>query len=144
MVSKPQTTRIVADLFQFNVPELVLHVHLHALPWLVLSKRRDVIQKIAECRGEKEIWLMFVDNATMSSVLALLLRQDVPGGQIEAFTMALLRHVSPHFNNSTLVDVLRPVTVQVILELLKAAGDADEDRKAFVCSAPSRPTPRNF
>ena len=132
LVSKPQTTRLVAELFQISVPELVLHVQRHALPWLVLCKRRDVIQKIAECRGEKDAWCPCVDTANLSSILALLLIQDVPAGQIEAYAMSLLRHVSPHFNNSSLVELLRAETVQVILELLKAAGDADEGRKALV------------
>ena len=133
-MSKPQTTRIVADLFQLGVSELVLHIQRHALPWLVLSKRRDVVQKIAEFRGENEAWQPCVDSANLSSILALLLIQDVPAHQLETYTMALLRNISSHFNKSTLVELLRAEAVPVILELLKSAGDADESRKALVCS----------
>ena len=133
-MSKPQTTRIVADLFQLGVSELVLHIQRHALPWLVLSKRRDVVQKIAEFRGENEAWQPCVDSANLSSILALLLIQDVPAHQLETYTMALLRNISSHFNKSTLVELLRAEAVPVILELLKSAGDADESRKALVRS----------
>jgi serine/threonine-protein kinase ATR len=111
------------------VPQLVIHIQRYALPWLVLSKRKEVVQKIAEYRGEKEAWRPCIDNANLSSILALLLMQDIPVSQIESFSMSLLRHVSPHFNSSSLADLLRAETVQVILELLKAAGDGDQNRR---------------
>lgn len=73
-----------------------------------------------------------MDNVNLSAILALLLAQDVPLSQLENFTMSLLRHISSHFNDSSLADLLRVETVQNIMELLKAAGDGDEARKARV------------
>jgi len=132
LISKPQTTRTIAELLQLSVSELVLLLQQHALPWLVLTGRRDVIQKIAEFRGETEAWRPCLDNANMGSILALLLMQDVPQAQMESFVMTLLRNISPHFDDSSLVELLRSGTLQTVLELLKAVTDADEDKKSRV------------
>ncbi len=131
-MTKPQITRITAELLQLSVSQLVLLLQRHALPWLVLTKRREVVQKIAEFRGEREAWRPCVDNANLSAILALLLAQDIPPAQIEPFTMSLLRYISPHFNGSSLVDLLRVETIQTILELLKVSGEAGEARRSRV------------
>ncbi len=128
MVSRPQTTMVVAELLSTSVPELVLRLQRYALPWLVLTKRKEVVQKIAEFRAEKEAWQPCVDNANLGSILALLLAQDVVPAEIESFTMTLLRHISSHFNGLSLVDLVRAEMLQTTLELLKAAGDADSRR----------------
>ena len=123
---------MIAELLQLSVPDLVLLLQQHALPWLVLTKRRDVIQKIADFRGDKETWLPCIDNANLGAILALLLTQDTPGADGEAFAMTLLRYISPHFDGLSLADLLRSGPVPTILELLKAAGEADEGRKPRV------------
>jgi len=130
LVSKPQTTRLVADLMQIGVPELLLRLQKHALPWLVLTKKKDVIQKIAEARGETETWETIMDTANLPSILALLLVQDVP--DIVAHTMSLLGHISPRVEGFELVELLRTDPMGIALEIFKNAAEANETRKARV------------
>lgn len=128
--NKPKLIQFLAEMMSMNVQELIVYIHGHAMPWLVLTKRRDVIQKIAEVRGEEEPWQPCLDNANLGPILALLLVQEVQ--DVEDFAMGLLREISPHFDDLTLVDLLQVEPMMTSLELLKIAGDAEETRKPHV------------
>ncbi|KAL2181037.1 phosphatidyl inositol 3-kinase-like protein [Thermothelomyces heterothallicus CBS 202.75] len=130
LVTKPQTAQLVADLMQISVSDLLRMLQKHALPWLVLTKKREVIQKIAEARGDKEIWETCMDANNLPSILSLLLIQDAP--DIAAHTMSLLGHISPRVNSFELAELLRTDPLTIALELFKAAADASEARKARV------------
>ncbi|KXX76695.1 Protein kinase rad3 [Madurella mycetomatis] len=133
LVSKPQTAGRVAELLQMSVPDLLRMLQKYALPWLVLTKKREVIQKIAEARGEDETWQPCLDAANLPSILALLLVQDT--SDIVGHAMSLLSHVSPHFEASELVELLRTDPLMIALELFKAGAEANEARKARVRAA---------
>ncbi|KAH9895495.1 phosphatidyl inositol 3-kinase-like protein [Xylariomycetidae sp. FL2044] len=133
VVSRPKLTRLLAEVLTMTVTELLLYVQSHALPWLVVTKRKDVIQKIAEVRNESETWQPCLDNINLGRILALLLTQEVQ--DVEQHAVTILRHVSPHFDGFSLVDLLRIEPMMTSLELLKAAGDADEARKPHVRNA---------
>ncbi|KAB5547104.1 protein kinase rad3, partial [Coniochaeta sp. 2T2.1] len=133
LVSKPQTSKMVAELLHTGVPVLLRLVQTHAIPWLVLTKKREVIQKIAEARGEQEIWQAVIDGDNLGATLALLLVQDVPN--LPEYCMSLFRHVSPHFEDFNLVNLLGSEPTMTALELLKACGDADEARKPRIRAA---------
>ena len=128
IVSRPQTTRTIADLLQLSVPFLLRLLQHHALPYLVLNKKREVIQKIAEARGDKETWEPCLDTNNLPSILAVLLSRDVPDPETEA--MKLLREISPHFEKFTFAELLKTEPVMTSVELLKTAGEADGPRKA--------------
>jgi serine/threonine-protein kinase ATR len=130
LVSKPQTARLVADLMQMSVPDLLLMLQKHALPWLVLTKKREVLQKFTEARGEAQTWEACVDAANLPSILALLLVQDVP--DVSAHAMSLLGHVSSHVDGFQLVELLRTDPIGIALELFKTGAEANETRKAKV------------
>ncbi|CAJ0548046.1 Ff.00g048000.m01.CDS01 [Fusarium sp. VM40] len=133
MVQRPQMSRTIAELLQVSVNELLLLIQTHALPWLVLDKQKDVIQKIAEARRESEIWLPLIDPANLAATLALLLVQDVE--DIASFAKSRLDELSAHFQLEPLANLLQVEPVLTVIELLKAAGDADETRKALVRKA---------
>ncbi|GKT69679.1 protein kinase Rad3 [Colletotrichum tofieldiae] len=133
MVSRPQMTRAIADLLQISVTDFLLLVQTHAMPWLVLMKKKDVIQKIAEARGEKDIWVPILDTANAGPILALLLVQDVRN--IEQFVMSRLIEVASHLESFSLVELMQLEVVTIVLELLKAAGEADEARKPRIIEA---------
>jgi serine/threonine-protein kinase ATR len=130
MVQRPQMSRTIAELLQVSVNELLLLIQTHALPWLVLDKQKDVIQKIAEARRESEIWLPLIDPANLAATLALLLVQDFE--DIASFAKSRLDELSAHFQTEPLANLLQVEPVLTVIELLKAAGDADETRKALV------------
>lgn len=146
LVSAPQTTRLVAQILQLSVPELLCLLQKHALPWLVLAKNIGVIKKIARARGEESIWLPCLDRANYHAIVALLLIQDVP--DVEEHAMTLLSAISPKFQKpdadanpderglasvrQRFADILRPDPLGTLFELLKASAEADEKKKALV------------
>jgi serine/threonine-protein kinase ATR len=134
MIHRPQRSRAIAELLQISVNELLLLIQTHALPWLVLDRRKDIIQRIAEARQESDIWRPLMDSANLAAVLALLLAQDEPDN-IE-FAKARLEEISPHFKSLKLLDLLQSEPVLIAMELLKAAGDADASRKPSVEALP--------
>ncbi|KFA47821.1 hypothetical protein S40293_06413 [Stachybotrys chartarum IBT 40293] len=127
LVQRPQLTRAIAELLHVSVNELLLVIQTHALPWLVLDRKRDVIQKIADARQEAEIWHTMLDGLNMAAILSLLLMQETE--DVQAFAKSRLDEVSPHFHQFTLVELVQTGKVPIALELLKAAGDADGARK---------------
>ncbi|KAF9765646.1 hypothetical protein IL306_002066 [Fusarium sp. DS 682] len=133
MVQRPQMSRTIAELLQVSVNELLLLIQTHALPWLVLDKQKDVIQKIAEARQESEVWLPLIDPANLAATLALLLVQDTD--DIASFAKSRLDELSTHFQTEPLINLLQVEPVLTVIELLKAAGDADESKKAPVRKA---------
>jgi len=132
MVSRPQTIQAIAEMLHITVRELLLLIQTHALPWLVLTKKKDIIQKIAEARQEKELWRTVMDPANLGPIVALLLVQDVP--QVEQFAKARFNDVSGHFQTQKITDLVLAESPAVVLELLKAAGDAGEDQNHKVCA----------
>lgn len=133
IVQRPQRSRAIAELLQISVNELLLLIQSHALPWLVLDKRKDVIQKIAEARQETEIWRPLMDSHNTASVLSLLLLQD--SENIEEFVKSSLDEISPHFHALSLADIVQSEPVLTAIELLKAAAGADEARKRQIQKA---------
>ncbi|PHH78594.1 hypothetical protein CDD82_2953 [Ophiocordyceps australis] len=133
MVHRPQQSRVIAELLQISINELLLLIQSHALPWLVLDKRLDVIQKIAEARGEQETWRSLTDGSNLASILALLLVQDVD--DVGSFTEARLNDISPHFHHLSLADLFLSEPVMIAIELLRAAAEADEARHKVIHKA---------
>ncbi|KAG6067261.1 hypothetical protein E4U32_004269 [Claviceps aff. humidiphila group G2b] len=130
MIQRPQRSRAMAELLQISVNELLLLIQTHALPWLVLDKQQDVIQRIAEARQDKDPSNLIMDAPNLASTLSLLLVQDTDN--IEEFTKSRLDLVSPHFASVSLLEMFQTEPVVTTLELLKAAVNADETKKALV------------
>ncbi|KAI5464134.1 hypothetical protein BGZ63DRAFT_349688 [Mariannaea sp. PMI_226] len=129
MVHRPQMSRAIAELLQITVNELLLLVQTHALPWLVLDKQNEVIQKIAEARKE-EIWQPLMDGSNLAATLALLLVQDTD--DIVGFAKSRLDGISPHFHSLELADLIQSEPVLIVMELLKVLGEADESKKPVI------------
>ncbi|KAH8677021.1 hypothetical protein BGZ61DRAFT_520585 [Ilyonectria robusta] len=133
MVHRPQMSRAIAELLQISVNDLLLLVQTHALPWLVLDKQKDVIQKITDARKENEIWQPLMDSSNLAATLALLLVQDTE--DIEGFAKSRLDEISPHFHSLGLLGLLQAEPVLIAMDLLKASGEADESRKPAIRKA---------
>ncbi|TWU75172.1 serine/threonine-protein kinase M1 [Metarhizium rileyi] len=129
MIQRPQRSRAIAELLQISVNELLLLVQTHALPWLVLDKRHDVIQKFAEARQEKDTWMQIMDGSNLAATLALLLVQETD--DIEKFTKSRLDEISPHFHPQSLLELFRSEPVLIALELFKMAAGADENKRTL-------------
>lgn len=130
MLTRPQTTQMVADLLRTSVAELLLLIQSHALPWLVLHRKKDIIQKFSEARRDEHLQDMFLDESNLSAILARLFVQDE--ANIERFSMSALIEVCPTFSGTALTEVLKTSPVLTILELLRMSVEGDESTKASV------------
>ncbi|KAK8104021.1 protein kinase rad3 [Apiospora kogelbergensis] len=131
-VAQPKTANLLADMLEMTITQFVLIIQRYALPYLVIAGNRDVIQKIAELRREAEPWQPCLDADNVGPILALLLVRETHN--IPENSMAMLSRISSHFEELALVDLLKIEPVMTSLELLKAAGDADEPRKTHIRS----------
>lgn len=130
IVAQPKLAQLLAEMQEMSVAELLLHIQADALPYLVLNKKKDVIQMIADARNETELWQPCLDNANLGRILALLITQEA--ADIRQYTMSLLRYISSHFDEFDLADLLQTEPLTTTLHVLKAAADADEARKPHV------------
>lgn len=130
MLTRPQTTQMVADLLRTSVAELLLLIQSHALPWLVLHGKKDIIQKFSEARRDEHLQDMLLDESNLSAILARLFVQDE--ADIERFSMSALVGVCPTFSGTALTEVLRTSPVLTILDLLRMSVEGDESTKASV------------
>ena len=130
LLIRPQTTQLMADLLQTTVPEFLVMTQAYTLPWLVLTKRTDVIKRISQARNDDETWKTCMAPSNLNPILALLLIQSTQDTEI--FVMSLLKNVSSRFKELDLTDLLRVEPASNALHLLKAAGDADESKRSKV------------
>jgi serine/threonine-protein kinase ATR len=128
--SRPQTAQLVADLLRISVSDLLLSIQADVLPWLVLTKKKDVILRIAQARGDNDPGPACGEATNKGPIMALLLVQNVP--DLENFVTALFRHISPLFDGYEFVDLLMIQPMLTAVELLKNAGEEDESRRSRV------------
>ena len=94
--NRPQTAQLISDLLRISVPELLISIQSDVLPWLVLTKRQDVIVRIAQARGETDPGNSCLVGPNRGPIMAMLLVQNVP--DLENFVTTLYRHISPLFD----------------------------------------------
>lgn len=129
--TRPQTAQLVADLLFVTVPDLLVMTQAYTMPWLVLTKRVDIVSRIAQARSDDDPFRTCLESANLRAIMALLLVQNVP--DLEEFIMDLLKTMSPRFNELDLLDIFKMEPIGIALELLTNAGEEDDSRKSRVC-----------
>ncbi|KAL7276740.1 serine/threonine-protein kinase M1 [Rhizina undulata] len=132
--SKPQIAQLLSDLLGIDVPGFLRMTKAYTLPYLILWKRTDLVQRVAQVSAENySTWAVCLDN--MAPILALLLTQD--SDDVEKSTMALLEAVNPEFKTVGFAELVRPERILIAAELLKLLGDEmeDEEKKIRVYNA---------
>ncbi|KAI1003089.1 Protein kinase [Podosphaera aphanis] len=133
LLVKPTTTQLMADLLQITVVEFLLLTQSHTIPWLVMGKRTDVIKRISVARKDAEVGMACAEASNLVPTLALLMIQDVP--DIENYIMSHLKYASPRFKDTNLDELMRVEPASQALHLLKAAGEAQDDKKRRIYAA---------
>jgi serine/threonine-protein kinase ATR len=126
----------MADLLEISVSDFLVLTQSHTLPWLVLTQQAVVIKRIAEARSAPEPSRMCLDPINWCPILALLLVQSVP--DMEAYVLATLKGAASGFKGIEFSELIRIEAASTALCLLKAAGDADDSKKARVSDHASR------
>lgn len=123
---RPQTAQYLSDLLSLSVSEFLQITQIYTLPYLVLTKQRDLLQRVADaCSRTIQGVCMEPDN--MSAILAnIMLRSS---GETEVTIMTAFQVISSDFVNVNCSELVKAEPVLIASELLKAAGDADDTTK---------------
>lgn len=130
IINKPQKAQQLADLTEQSVRQLLVHTQSETLPHLVLSKRKDIIEKIAQARKASIVEVLTQPRANLAKILALLLSQPV--ADVERNAMDTLAAVEPAMRESSNNRLEAWVTLDVTgiaIEILMLAADQEGARK---------------
>lgn len=128
--SRPQKVQSLCELLRIDIDRFLVLTQHYTIPTLVLTRKRDILQRIAAARGKGEsIHQLCVQPATnLAAILALLLNQPVADPEEEA--LRCLSDVSPSFRGIDLTSLVKIDPVLAACEMLKQSGDSAENQKA--------------
>ena len=132
--NKPQKAQQLSDLTEQSVNQLLLSTHTELLPNLVLTKRKDILGRIAKARGTSIEDICTQPRRNLAGILALLLCQPVADSEVESNAMETLVSVAPAFldNGNELESLVKLEPVMVACEVLKLAADQHDARNDHV------------
>ena len=133
---RPQIVQQVSDLLAMSVSDFLSMTQAHTVPYFVLTKKQDVLQRIADACGQSIMVLCRGHNNLAAILSCVLLRTS---SDVENLVMALLNAVSPEFGNVDCADLLKSEPQATASELLRAASEDDDIKRLKV----SRPFCRN-
>ena len=114
-----------------TVGEFLVITQVYTIPFFVLRKRQDILQRIADASGQTTMALCREHN-NMAAILSNILLQS--STDAETLVMTLLKAVSPEFMNVDYAELLKSEPQATAAELLKVAGDNDEAKRSKVSS----------
>jgi serine/threonine-protein kinase ATR len=134
--NKPQKAQFLSDLTEQSVPSLLLATQTEILPHLVLTKRKDIIQRIATARQTSIQDVLIQPRKNLAGILALLICQPV--ADVETTTMDILLAIAPALqgNNRTLSHWVKLDPTLIACEILGAAADQHPSRREQVSVLP--------
>ncbi|KAG4305883.1 hypothetical protein PORY_000793 [Pneumocystis oryctolagi] len=125
MQNCPQIIQTFSTILGISSSDFLAQTQAYTLPYLIVSKRKDVIEKIASS-VQKDVSKLCLDN--MSYILAVLLTQDV--ACVESAAMLLLSLASSDFKKVDLSSLVRSEPILIAVELLQMfSSEFDEKRK---------------
>ncbi|KAL9586349.1 MAG: hypothetical protein Q9212_000967 [Teloschistes hypoglaucus] len=123
---RPQIAQYLSDLLSMTVSELLRLTQSYTLPYLVLTKKQDILQRVADACGSS-IKDVCMDHTNMSSILAYIILRTT--SEAEITIMTAFEVISSDFANVNCSELVKTEPVLIASELLKATGDADEATK---------------
>jgi serine/threonine-protein kinase ATR len=126
--SRPHMAEQLCDLLGMKVDGFLRLTEVHILPYLVLTRKRDVICRIGASRNEGEsAFDVCSEKNNLAAILAFLLSQQ--SDNPEAMIMSLLAEVDSAFKGRSLAELVRIEPILITCDLLKSLGDAGEQKK---------------
>lgn len=126
--TRPQKAQQFCDLLKTDVNHFLVITQRDTVPTMVLTKKRDILQRIAAARSCSIQELCLEPVANRAATLALLLAQ--PATDLEEAAVDCLAEVAPSFRGVDLSILIKPDPIAVACEMLKHSGDAPEQRKS--------------
>ncbi|KAL8891174.1 MAG: hypothetical protein Q9215_001770 [Flavoplaca cf. flavocitrina] len=123
---RPQIAQYLSDLMSVNVAELLRLTQAYTIPYLVLTKQQHILQRVADACG-RSIKDLCMEPVNTSAILAYILLRSASDAEITIMTA--FQSASSEFLNVDCAELIKAEPVLIASELLKAAGDADDDTK---------------
>ncbi|KAL6718301.1 serine/threonine-protein kinase M1 [Lecanora helva] len=124
---RPQIAQQISDLLALSVSDFLCLTQVHTVPFFVLTKKQDVLQRIANACGTS-IMALCREHNNLAAILSCVLLKSP--SDAEGLVISLLNAVSPEFNNVDCAELLRSEPQATASELLKAAGEVDGVKKS--------------
>ncbi|OGE54809.1 hypothetical protein PENARI_c005G02231 [Penicillium arizonense] len=126
--SRPHMAEQLCDLLGMKVDGFLRLTEVHVLPYLVLTRKRDIICRIGASRNEGEsAFDVCSEKNNLAAILAFLLSQQ--SDNPEAMIMSLLADIDPAFKGRSLAELVRIEPILITCDLLKSLGDVGEQKK---------------
>ena len=126
---RPQIAHQLSDLLAVSVADFLSMTQVYTVPFFVLTKKKDILQRIADASGQSIMVLCREHNNLAAILSCILLRTS---SDVEDLVMNLLNAVSPEFGNVDCAELLKSEPQATASELLRAAGESDELKRAKV------------
>ncbi|KAK1813304.1 serine/threonine-protein kinase M1 [Friedmanniomyces endolithicus] len=125
---RPQRAQQLCDLLGTDVNNFLLTTQRHTVPMLVLTKRKDVLQRIAAARGTANISdLVLQPKTNLAATMAVLLTQ--PANDVDEAALECLEGVAANFRGTDLKNLVKIDAPMVACEMLKRTGDTPDKQK---------------
>ena len=123
---RPQVAQQLSDLLGMTVTEFLRFTQIYTIPYLVLTKKRDILQKVADScnRSPKTICM---DHHNLAAILSCILLQN--SEDMESMIMNLFAVVSPEFTKIDYTELLKAEQPLTASELLKVAGEDNDSQR---------------
>lgn len=128
--ARPQMADQLCDLLGMEINGFLRLTTSYTLPYLVLTRKKDIISRIAMTHSKKSISELIKTRSHLASILALLLVQPLPNP--EAAIPCILQELSVKFNDPTLSKLVRSECVPITCELLRGLGSSGEGKGSKV------------
>ena len=126
---RPQVAQQMSDLLAMSVTDFLRLTQYYTTPYLVLTKKCDILQRVAGACG-RSIKDQCMDHNNLAAILACILLQ--PLKDAEETIMGLLRSVSPEFDHVDCGELIKGEPMLTASELLKAASEEDDLKRSRV------------
>jgi len=120
---RPQVAHQISDLLGMSVSDFLSLTQVHTIPFFVLTKKQDVLQRIADACGQS-IMVLCREHNNLAAILSNILLQG--SSDVESLVMSLLNAVSKEFSSVDCAELLKSEPQATATELLKSAGEDDE------------------
>ncbi|KAJ5763195.1 hypothetical protein N7533_001876 [Penicillium manginii] len=129
--SRPYMAEQLCELLGMKVDSFLRLTEVHILPYLVLTRRRDIISRIGASRSEGESpFDVCSEKNNLAAILAFLLAQQ--SNDPEAMIMSLLAEIDSAFKGRTFAELVRIEPILIACDLLKNLGNSgDQNRERF-------------
>lgn len=126
---KPQVAQQMSDLLAMSVSDFLSMTQVHTVPFFVLTKKQDILQRIADACGQS-IMALCREHNNLAAILSCVLLQY--SSDVESMVMNLLHAVSPEYSNVDCAELLKSEPQATAAELLRAAGEDNDLKKSKV------------